>query len=61
MWHTLELEGLRVPRIVAQEIVKELDPEEAELPKSHCLKRRQYHNTGPNYAWHVDGYNKLKL
>ena len=60
VWHTLELEGLRVPRIVVQEIVKELDPEGSELRKSHCLKRRQYHNPGPNYAWHVDGYDKLK-
>ena len=60
MWHTLELEGLRVSRIVVQEFVKELDPEGSELRKSHCLKRRQYHNPGPNYAWHVDGYDKLK-
>ena len=60
VWHTLELEGLRVPRIVVQEIIRELDPEGTELRKSHCLKRRQYHNPGPNYAWHVDGYDKLK-
>ena len=26
IWHTLELEGLRVPRIVVQEILRELDP-----------------------------------
>ena len=60
VWHTLELEGLRVPRIVVQEIIRELDPEGTELRKSHSLKRRQYHNPGPNYAWHVDGYDKLK-
>ena len=60
VWHTVELEGLRVPRIVVQEIIRELDPEGTELRKSHCLKRRQYHNPGPNYAWHVDGYDKLK-
>ena len=60
VWHTLELEGFRVPRIVVQEIIRELDPEGTELRKSRCLKRRQYHNPGPNYAWHVDGYDKLK-
>ena len=60
VWHTLELEGLRVPRIVVQEIIRELDPEVTELRKSHCLKGRQYHNPGPNYAWHVDGYDKLR-
>ena len=26
VWHTLELEGFRVPRIVVQEIIRELDP-----------------------------------
>ena len=60
VWYTLELEGFRVPRIVVQEIIRELDPEGTELRKSRCLKRRQYHNPGPNYAWHVDGYDKLK-
>ena len=60
IWHTLEMEGIKVPRIVVQEIVKELDPEGTELRKSHCLKRREYYNPGPNYSWHVDGYDKLK-
>ena len=60
VWHTLELEGFRVPKIVVQEIIRELDPEGTELRKSRCLKRRQYHNPGPNYAWHVDRYDKLK-
>ena len=60
MWHTLEMEGLRVPRIVVQDILKEIDPEGTELTKAHRLKRREYHNPGPNYAWHIDGYDKLK-
>ncbi|KAK2554872.1 hypothetical protein P5673_023534 [Acropora cervicornis] len=24
------------------------------------LRRRQYHSKGPNYIWHIDGYDKLK-
>ena len=40
VWHTLEMEGFRVPIIVVQEIIRELDPEGTELRKSHCLKRR---------------------
>ena len=60
LWHTLELEGLRVPRIVVQEILKEIDPEASELRRAHRLKRREYHNPGPNYAWHIDGYDQLK-
>ena len=60
IWHTLEMEGLRVPRIVVQDLVKEIDPEGTELRKAHRLRRREYHNPGPNYAWHMDGYDKLK-
>ncbi|XP_028412776.1 uncharacterized protein LOC114535679 [Dendronephthya gigantea] len=61
LWHRLELEGLRVPRAVVAAILKELDPQGTELRKSHRLKRRVYRNPGPNYAWHIDGYDKLKV
>ena len=27
----------------------------------HRLKRRKYINCGPNYVWHIDGNDKLKL
>lgn len=60
VWHTLEIEGLRVPRIIVSDIVKELDPIGTELRKAKRLKRRVYYNPGPNYAWHQDGYDKLK-
>ncbi|XP_078372629.1 uncharacterized protein LOC144656265 [Oculina patagonica] len=60
VWHTLQLKGKRVPRIVVQELLKEIDPEGSELRKAHRLKKRKYHNPGPNYAWHCDGYDKLK-
>ena len=60
IWHTLEMEGLRVPRIVVQDMLKELDPEGTQLRKAHRLKRRSYANRGPNDAWHMDGYDKLK-
>ena len=60
LWHILELEGLRVPRVIVQDLLKEIDPEGTELDRKHCLKRRMYQNPGPNYAWHIDGYDKLK-
>ena len=28
--------------------------------KAHRLVRRRYYARGPNYVWHVDGYDKLK-
>ena len=60
IWHTLELEGIRVPRIIVQDLLKEMDPEGSELRRKHRLKRRVYQNPGPNYSWHIDGYDKLK-
>ena len=39
VWHTLELEGFRVPRILVQEIIRELDPEGTELHKVTLLKK----------------------
>ena len=60
VWHTLEMEGLRVPRVIVQDILKELDPEGSQLRKARRLKRRTYQNPGPNYTWHIDGYDKLK-
>ena len=60
LWHSLEMEGLRIPRVVVQDLLKELDPDEVKARKAHCLKRRVYCNPGPNYSWHIDGYDKLK-
>ena len=60
VWHSLEMEGVRVPRAIVQQMLKEIDPEGTEIRKAHRLKRRKYHNPGPNYAWHMDGYDKLK-
>lgn len=41
-------------------MLKELDPEETKLRKAHHLKRRSYHNQGPNDSSHMDEYEKLK-
>ena len=60
VWHTLRMEGLQVPRKVVADIVRELDPEGCELRKRKRLRRRQYYAPGPNYVWHLDGYDKLK-
>lgn len=60
MWHTLEMEGLSVPRMFIQCALKDIDPEGSENRRRHRLKRRQYVNDGPNFAWHIDGYDKLK-
>ncbi|CAH1115627.1 unnamed protein product [Psylliodes chrysocephalus] len=56
------LKCLQKNLVVTQDIDRELlgllDPEGVEIRKR--LRRRQYHNKGPNYLWHIDSYDKLK-
>lgn len=52
--------GFVVTRETVRMLVKELDPEGVAIRKRRRLKRRQYYNKGPNYLWHIDGYDKLK-
>ena len=59
-WHALRLKGIQVPRRVVEELCRELDPVGCHERKAHRLQRRQYTNPGPNFAWHTDGYDKLK-
>ncbi|KAJ7354871.1 hypothetical protein OS493_029426 [Desmophyllum pertusum] len=41
-------------------MVRELDPEGCEVRKAKRLRRRKYSSPGPNFCWHLDGYDKLK-
>ena len=60
VWHILQLRGTREPRVVLQELLREMDPEGSDLRKAHRLRRRIYQNPGPNYSRYCDGYDKLK-
>ena len=40
--------------------LQEMDPEGCERRRRQKLKRRVYTNPGPNYCWHIDGYDKIK-
>jgi hypothetical protein len=60
MWHTLRSEGYMVPRGKVEHLLKELDPEGCEFRRARRLRRRAYVNQGPNFCWHIDGYDKLK-
>lgn len=57
MWHTLPMKGIRVPRRIVEEIIRDLDPEGRETRRR---KRRKCRLPGSNYCRHVDGYDKLK-
>ena len=61
MWHILRLRHhMNVPRQLVASIMKQVDPEGVALRKRRRLHRRTYVFPGPNFAWHVDGYDKLK-
>ena len=61
MWRRLQSKyDVQVPRLVVQNILREVDPEGSRLRRANRLRRRNYLNPGPNYCWHVDGYDKLK-
>ncbi|XP_020913306.1 uncharacterized protein LOC110250983 [Exaiptasia diaphana] len=52
--------GLVVSRETVRVILKTLDPEGVVKRSRNKLKRREYRSKGPNYLWHIDGYDKLK-
>ena len=52
--------GMQAPRRKVEIILRQVDPEGTALRRAHALRRRMYTNPGPNFVWHVDGYDKLK-
>ncbi|XP_078360565.1 uncharacterized protein LOC144644881 [Oculina patagonica] len=52
--------GLVVSREAVRHALKLLDPDGVERRSQHKLKRRAYSAKGPNFIWHLDGYDKLK-
>ena len=52
--------GLNVDRETVRKMVKVVDPEGVEIRSRRKLTRRKYKAKGPNYIWHMDGYDKLK-
>jgi len=61
MWHILRIRyHIHVPRRTVETILREVDPHGVEERKHRCFHRRTYGSPGPNFAWHMDGYEKLK-
>lgn len=52
--------GLVVDRETVRVALTCLDPEGVARRKKQRLSRRKYFCKGPNYLWHMDGYDKLK-
>lgn len=51
--------GIKLSRENVRVLLMLLDPEGLEQRKRKQLKRRVYHSKGPNFTWHLDGYDKL--
>ncbi|KAI9547185.1 hypothetical protein NQZ68_020006 [Dissostichus eleginoides] len=61
MWLTLKQKHrLHVKRETVMRMLRELNPLGTLSRTRRRFVRRTYHSMGPNYVWHVDGYDKLK-
>ena len=61
MWQKLVVDHhLAVSKEFVRKALKILDPEGVNKRSRNRLQRRQYNGKGPNFIWHLDGYNKLK-
>jgi len=52
--------GLSVSRNEVAIIMQTLDQEGVALRRQRKLRRRKYYAKGPNFVWHIDGWDKLK-
>lgn len=43
-----------------RQLLLRLDPEGVERKKSQKLRRRIYQTLGPNYVWHINGFDKIE-
>jgi len=61
LWKTLKIQyGLRVGKENVRQLMHIVNPNGVRRRLHHRLQRRTYLSAGPNYCWHVDGYDKLK-
>ena len=61
LWMKLKKKyNLVVKRDTVYYLLKIADPEGVAFRYANKLKRRTYFSPGPNFIWHLDGYDKLK-
>lgn len=61
LWSKLkEKYHLIVKRETVYNLMKILDPDGLQSRLAKKFKRREYVSPGPNFIWHLDGYDKLK-
>ena len=61
VWQRLVTDhGLVVCKETVRHALRIIDPDGVDRRLRHRLQRRQYKGRGPNFIWHIDGYDKLK-
>lgn len=61
MWNRLKYTyQIKIKRDTVLRILQIVDPDGIEARSKYRLKRRLYRVPGPNFIWHIDGYDKLK-
>ena len=60
VWLFIKITGFHVPRYTIQTLLRDMDPEGIESRRRYRFRRRVYSNPSPNYAWHIDGHDKVK-
>lgn len=51
---------MNVTQEMVRNVLRQMDPVSVLHRRQHRLHRRTYVSQGPNYMWHVDGYDKLR-
>ena len=60
MWKRLQRRRIPVTRRQVGILMVQCDPQGVRIRRICRLKRRKYVSPGPNFVWHIDGYDKLK-
>ncbi|PIK48035.1 hypothetical protein BSL78_15097 [Apostichopus japonicus] len=60
MHHRCQQHGLNVNRETIRILLSILDPDGVDQRRRRRLVRRRYVTRGPNFVWHIDGWDKLK-
>ncbi|XP_065831019.1 uncharacterized protein [Oscarella lobularis] len=61
VWKSVQKKCVRyIPREIVRKIISIYNPDDVAMRKRHRFIRQQYSSPGPNFTWHVDGYDNLK-
>ena len=60
MWKRLQQKGIHATRMIVMLAMRIVAPNDVIDRRRRRLHRRDYVSPGPNFVWHIDGYDRLK-